>query len=166
MATLERVLELLEYDPDTGQFTNRIDRRRAPKGVRSGSPSGHGYRKISIDSYSYYEHHLAWLYIHGEWPTEIDHIDGDRSNNAIANLRVATRSQNNMNKLKNGSEGLPGAYYNYRDCYWFSKIQVDGIVKWLGRFGSELEAHIVYVVMAEFYHGAYANSSLNSNGRN
>ena len=74
---------LFIYDPETGWFTNRFSRGRAREGERAGSPSGHGYRKVCIEYAPYYEHHLAWLYVYGEWPAELDHKDGDGANNAI-----------------------------------------------------------------------------------
>ena len=78
---------LFDYDSKTGWFTNRYSRGRAKAGERAGSPTGHGYRKITIDYKRYYEHHVVWFYIHGVLPSEIDHINGDPSDNRIENLR-------------------------------------------------------------------------------
>src|SRR5882762_9001487 len=115
MLTQERLKELFDYDPITGWFTNRFSRGRACTGDRAGSESGHGYRKICIDYVKYYEHHLAWFYTHGHWPSEIDHEDGKGNNNAIDNLREATRTQNNWNAERpTGSSGLRGAYLDKR----------------------------------------------------
>src|SRR5882762_1063268 len=100
MITQARLKELLTYDPETGWFRNRNSRGRAACGERAGSPSGHGYRKVSLDYGKYYEHHLAWLYVYGVWPGELDHKDTDRSHNAIDNLRPTTRTQNNHNSAE------------------------------------------------------------------
>jgi hypothetical protein len=77
MPDQEFLKKLFDYDPETGWFTNRFSRGRAREGERARSPTGHGYRKITVEYERIYEHHLAWLYVYGEWPGEIDHKDGD-----------------------------------------------------------------------------------------
>ena len=152
-----RLKELFNYDPETGWFTNRYSRGRAAAGERAGSPSGHGYRKICVDYNKFYEHHLAWLYVYDEWPSEIDHINGESSDNRIANLRLCNRSQNNFNSLRpTGESGLRGAYLDKRNSQWYSKIQVGGQVVFLGNFGSAKEAHAAFMVAADSYHGDFA----------
>lgn len=94
MITADRVRELLDYCPETGEFRNRISRRASPAGKLVGTMLPIGYLQIKIDRKCYYCHRLAWLYVHGVWPLEIDHIDHDRSNNRIANLRSVTHRQN------------------------------------------------------------------------
>lgn len=156
MITQARLKQLLDYDPITGWFINRMGRGPAQMGERAGSPSGHGYRKISLDGSKYYEQHLAWLYVYGVWPDELDHRDRDRCFNAIDNLREATRTQNNFNReIATGSSGLKGAYWNDRDQYWYSKIQIGGQVKWLGTHGSSEEAHIAFMAAAQQLHGEF-----------
>lgn len=157
MITQERLKELFEYDPATGWFTNRFSRGRACAGCRAGSDAGHGYRKIVIDYIRYYEHHLAWFYITGEWPDEIDHKDRVRDNNAFDNLRLATRTQNNFNaERETGMSGLRGAYLDSRTMKWFSKIQVGGQIEWLGTFATPEEAHLAFMCAVERRHGEFA----------
>lgn len=105
--TQERLKELLHYDPETGVFTWK--RRTTGKnytswnskyaGKRAGNvnkPSGYVY--IYVDNENYSAHRLAWLYMHGEFPSfHIDHADMDRANNASSNLRLATQSENLAN---------------------------------------------------------------------
>ena len=151
------LLELFNYDPATGLFTNKHSRGRARIGARAGSPSGHGYRKIAIDYGKYYEHHLARLYVYDEWPSEIDHVDGDGSNNAIGDLRVATRAQNNFNSVRAaGRSGLNGAYREFRGQSWFSKIQVKGQTIRLGTFNTPEEAHAAYLKAIKIFAGEFA----------
>lgn len=124
---------------------------------KAGSPSGHGYRKLCVDYQRIYEHQAAWLYIYGEWLEEIDHWDGNGMNNAIYNLRPATRTQNNFNsERETGISGLKGAYLNHRTNSWFSKIQLGGQIKWLGTFNTAMEAHQAFMEAVEKYHGQYA----------
>jgi hypothetical protein len=157
MLTLERLQELFDYDPITGWFTNRSRRGCAKAGRRAGAHAHSGYRRLTIDYKRYYEHHLAWFYIYGQWPLgEMDHVDGNPGNNAITNLRLCNRSQNNCNaKRPTGQSGLRGAYLNKRNLQWFSQIQHGGQVKFLGTFGSPEEAHEAYETAAKNLHGEF-----------
>ena len=157
MNLTERLRELFLYDPLTGWFTYRVHRSQRRIGTRAGSPSGHGYRRLGFDYIKIYEHQAAWLYIYDEWPPEVDHRDGDKSNNALANLRIATRTQNNFNsKREPGQSGLRGAYLDKRNLQWYSKIQIGGQVKYLGAFDSAEEAHQAFMKAVELHHGEFA----------
>lgn len=87
MLTVERLRELLDYDPETGVFRWKEPRRKCRVGEVAGSLRKDGYVKIQVDGRFYQAHRLAWLCVYGVWPSAIDHIDGNRANNAIANLR-------------------------------------------------------------------------------
>lgn len=157
MLTIERLKELFTYNPETGVFRNRTSRGRADIGGIAGSPAGHGYRKITIDYAKYYEHHLAWYYVYGEWPDEIDHKDRVRDNNAISNLRKTTRTGNCCNTERTtGSSGLRGAYLDKRTMQWYSKIQIGCQVVYLGAFDSAIEANAAYIEAVKLHHGEFA----------
>lgn len=97
---LSRLKELLSYDPETGIFIRKITTGwRSQAGMRAGGTASHqrGYSLIRVDTARYLAHRLAWFYVYGEWPEEIDHIDGDAGNNAIANLRHVSHLQNTWN---------------------------------------------------------------------
>ncbi len=99
---IERLTELLDYDPATGVLTWKVTRGRAVAGARAGSGRrGHAYRVVSIDHTLYAEHRLAYALYHGTdpWPAEVDHWDQDPLNNRITNLRVATLAQQNANRV-------------------------------------------------------------------
>jgi hypothetical protein len=158
MLSQEYLKRLFEYDPETGLFCNRSSRGRARAGHEAGSYTC-GYWRIVIDGEKYYAHHLAWLYVYGEWPLEIDHRDGDRSNNKIANLRIATRTENCFNADREaGSSGLKGAYLDTRVSKWYSKIQIGYRTIWLGHFSTPEEANRAYLMAAEKYQGEFAYS--------
>lgn len=93
MITQARLKELFHYDPETGKFVSK----RSP-GRKVGTMHNAGYRHIGVDDNKYLAHRLAWLYVYGYWPKEIDHIDRNPLNNRIANLREVTRQQNKMNQ--------------------------------------------------------------------
>jgi hypothetical protein len=86
--TAERLREQLRYDAETGVFTRRVESGHACVGDVAGSVHSTGYVRIGIDGWKYTAHHLAWLYVHGVWPSDqIEHINRKRSDNRIANLR-------------------------------------------------------------------------------
>lgn len=156
MDLTERLRELFHYDPETGWFTYKVHRNPKRIGTRAGSPSGHGYRKIGFDYIRIYEHQAAWLYVYGEWPPEVDHRNGNRSYNALGNLRLATHNQNCFNaKREPGQSGLRGAYLDKRTMRWYSHIQIGGQVKHLGMFNSAEEAHKAFMAAAELHHGEF-----------
>lgn len=157
MLTQSRLKELLDYDPETGHFTWLVS--RGP--IRVGQLAGHMhdsitklYWRICVDYERYYAHHLAWLFVHGFIPAEIDHADGNGLNNSSDNLRCATRSQNNVNKETPNGE-LRGAYYDERVHRWYAKIQVNGIPIWLGHFETAEGAHGAYQCAAVKYFGEF-----------
>jgi len=102
MLTQERLKELLEYDPETGVFVwLQTTSNRVKVGSVAGCRRRDGYLLIRLDGKLYLGHRLAWLYVHGEWPANvIDHIDQNKSNNAISNLRDTSMAVNGLNKDK------------------------------------------------------------------
>lgn len=164
MITAGRLHELLEYDPETGSFKWRVDR---PSGVKAGDIAGCrdnlGYWKIAVDGRGQVRaHRLAWLYVYGECPKYIDHINMDRSDNRIANLRPATASQNHGNShmyannkigLKGVSE-LPNRAKPYR-----ATIGLNGKTKTIGYFSTPEQAHAAYVAAASLKFGEFARAA-------
>jgi hypothetical protein len=88
--TAEEVRRLLRYEPETGKFYREM-----------GSLTDAGYVRVRVGAKTYAAHRLAWLYVHGRWPVDlIDHINGDKQDNRIANLREATASENAIYHLQ------------------------------------------------------------------
>lgn len=148
LPTLERVGELLRYDPATGCFKWLVDcggRKRA--GKDAGTLDGYGYLLISIDSRLVRAHRLAWFVTSGEWPKEqIDHINGVRLDNRIANLRDVSPGRNSANRHKvYARSGLMGAHADPGNKGFNSKITRDGVERSLGRFRTAEEAHSAYM---------------------
>ena len=104
MLTQERLKEVLDYEPETGVFTWKQNYQKRFIGKRAGSFTHEGYRRITVDRKEYRAARLAWLYVHGEWPSEvIDHINRDRSDDRISNLRDVSPRVNSKNT---GSVGV------------------------------------------------------------
>jgi hypothetical protein len=108
MITQSKLKSIVNYNETTGVFTWAKNRKRCTTGSIAGSICSNGYIYININYKKYLAHRLAWLYIHGEFPeNEIDHIDGNKANNSIENLRTATRS-NNVWNTKKGTRNTSG----------------------------------------------------------
>lgn len=150
---LEAVSAILEYDPVTGVFTNRIARPpRAKKGERAGWLSADGYVRIRIDGQAFLAHRLAWLLMTGHWPAEeIDHIDGVRSNNVWSNLRDCSRAQNQGNRHRpnrNNRLGIIGVRQVGRRFAATIRRLADGRRVHLGYFDTATEAGAAYQAAA------------------
>lgn len=107
----EDLLDFLSYDPNTGIFRWIKGRVNINIGDIAGSIDGGGYWQIKLFGECYAGHRLAWLYFYGVWPEKfIDHINGDKTDNRIANLREATQSQNMANSKisRNNTSGIKG----------------------------------------------------------
>lgn len=153
MITSEKLRELLSYNPETGKFTRIVRRTR---GKDSGWADKYGYLYLMVDGKTYSYHRLVWLHVNGAWPEhEIDHINGDKSDNRIANLRDISRSKNLQNEVrvrKNNASGFMGVQYRKDRNTWISTIRVDGKSKRLGSFATPEEAEAAYIAAKRIYH--------------
>lgn len=160
--TAEHLRELLNYDPETGIFTWRQPGRGRTVGGVVGSRDHRGYVQISIGPRSnrarIYGHQAAWLYMHGYWPSEdVDHINHDKADNRIANLRALNRSLNQQNQIhghKGSRTGLLGVVFNLKTGKFMARIHVNGRSRQVGTFTSADEAHAAYVEAKRRLHPA------------
>lgn len=156
MVTQGRLKELLYYDPQTGVFTWRVDRSRLAKsGCVAGSINSCGYRNIWIDRKQYKASRLAWLYVHGAFPSGfIDHIDRVRANDRISNIRVASRSENgqNLTVKKNNKSGFVGVNWHKGTSKWTAQIMINGKKIYLGVFNTPEEAATARARAKAVYH--------------
>ena len=142
----------LVYDPISGTFWRL-----------AGCQTANGYRQIWFDGKQHMEHRVAWFLHYGEWPDRhVDHINGNRSDNRIANLRLATNSENlcNRRKPRNNTSGYKGVSYVKRYGAYQATIRFDGKNKFLGRFASPEAAADAYRRAALKHHGEFANLDL------
>jgi len=136
--TQDYLKQLLAYDPGTGVFVRKTTRAsNAQLGDVAGWVNERRYRLIKIDNITHRVHRLAWLYVYGKFPTnEIDHINHDRSDNRIANLREATSHENSLNKelQARNTSGVNGVTWRKMEKKWCAQIGVNGETLHLGRF--------------------------------
>ena len=159
--------EWLDYSPETGVFRWKKEPRPCrPLLGRSVGTIKNGYLFIQVNGFGQVgAHRLAWIYMYG--PTigggEIDHIDGNPSNNAIANLRLATSSQQKQNRRiqSNNRAGLKGAFYHacHKGKKWRSQIKVGDELIFLGYFHTAEEAHAAYGQAAMQHFGEFATTA-------
>lgn len=146
MLKQSRLKELYSYDKDTGNFTVLVRRGSLKVGAVAGTTCRRdGYKRITIYGKVYLQHRLAFLYVYGEFPPkEIDHIDRDRSNNKISNLRSVTPKDNMKNKSmhKNNTSGVIGVNLDSGGS-WCARISHNGERITLGYFKNKEDAIMV-----------------------
>ncbi len=136
---------LLNYDEQSGLFKWIADGRgkNQKAGNIAGQKSDQGYRIITIGGVRYRAHRLAWLYVYGKWPDfTIDHINHDRFDNKIKNLRDVTQQENckNVSMSSKNISGRVGVSFIKSSKRWLSSIKVNGLGIYLGRFDTFDEA--------------------------
>lgn len=143
----EYLTKVLEYEPESGVFIWKIRVSQAVKpGDIAGSVNKNGYLFIKVGKYIYRAHRLAWFYFYGQWPPienyQIDHIDGNRLNNSIKNLRLASNAKNARNhKLySHNTSGISGVSFAEANNKWKATIRYNGKNIHLGYFTSFEEA--------------------------
>jgi HNH endonuclease/AP2 domain len=142
----------LSYEPNTGVFIRILSNANNTKvGDVAGCVKTDGYLHIVITisgkQYSFGAHRLAWLYVYGVWPkAQLDHIDRDKLNNRIDNLREATCSENGRNRTKqnNTSSRYIGVCWYKNGKKWGAYIKHQGNRYYLGSYDTEKEAAIAY----------------------
>ncbi|HVM93474.1 MAG TPA: HNH endonuclease [Terriglobales bacterium] len=150
MLTLERLKELMHYDPETGLFhrlvkTSNNANMDAPAGVLD----SHGYLECSIDGKRYRLHRLAVFYMTGVWPeNDVDHRNTIRTDNRFENLRDVTRVVNMQNKRRpssNNKTGFVGVYLHKQLGRFTAQIRANGKNTHLGMFDTPEQAHAAYL---------------------
>ena len=155
--TAERLREVLDYDPETGAFTWKQSKGNqfTKVGMRAGAGHHDGYRNVRVDGKGYQEHRLAWFYVNGTWPPgDLDHVNRDRADNRIANLREACDQLNGQNKgiARNNKSGARGVHWCKTHNQWRAVIRVNWKLKHIGRFDTVEEARAAYMQAAAIYH--------------
>ena len=151
----------LLYDPSSGDFTRLTTQGRWLAGTIAGCLKPDGYLCIYINKRLYLAHRLAWFYVHGSWPIgDLDHINGNRMDNRLCNLREASRTGNNRNaKNKGARSGFKGVQRNRFATIkpsWVACITVDYKAIHLGCFPTPEAAYEAYTAAARMHFGEFA----------
>jgi len=146
----------IRYEPFTGQFFWRVSPGRGhPVGKETGKSYLNSYKIVSLRGKNFLAHRVAWLIYYGSWPEGIiDHVNGDKSDNRIENLREASRSQNMANRGPRKGRKYKGV--SKKRNRFQAYITKGGERKHLGWFDCEHEAAKAYNIAAKILHGDYA----------
>lgn len=154
--TAERLRELFYYEKETGLFFRKVAISNVKAGKLTGSKNTAGHMGFRVDKKMCLAHRLAWLYTYGKWPDgQIDHINGQRSDNRIANLRDVSASINAQNTRLPRSDNKTGFLgVSWKACAnkYVAQIQVNSKIKYLGLFADPLEAHKAYIEAKRLNH--------------
>ena len=149
--TQDRLKALLSYDAETGEFKFLVSRGRVRAGFIAGHQRRDGYVKIKIDNIHYSAHRLAWLYVNGAFPSgEIDHRNGNPSDNRWVNLRDVSHKENGRNRCLriDNTSGYQGVNFHNQTNRWRARIHIDGRRRHIGYFDTAELAHAAYAKVA------------------
>ncbi|WBK39697.1 HNH endonuclease [Xanthomonas phage L522] len=153
--TVADVLERYHYSPETGMFLHARSSTRARIGTVAGSVNKLGYLMLSFDGLLCLAHRVAWLVVHGKWPDDqLDHVDGDRTNNMLSNLRECSHAENlqNRGRHSNNRSGVIGVCRFKPTGEWQAYICANGKQIHLGYFATIEEAAAARAAAKEKYH--------------
>jgi hypothetical protein len=157
---VKQLFNYLNYDPNTGVFTWKVNTARSGTiSEIAGNVNCRGYRSIWINGLQFKAHRLAWAMSYGEWPDlDIDHINQNKSDNRICNLRHASRSENmfNRGKNKNNKSGIKGVHFCKCTGMWRAQMILNFKHVNIGRFKTKEEAAEAYLKKAKEHRGEFA----------
>ena len=162
LPSAERLHEVLVYNADTGALVWAKYSRR----VQAGSTAGHcdrlsGYIVVWVDGKNYRAHRIAWKLHYGVDPVgEMDHVNGNRSDNRIANLRCCSPAENlwNSKTRRDSSTGYKGVTYQKRSGKFVARIATNKTQKYLGLFEEASMAHEAYRNASKVLHGTFSRT--------
>lgn len=151
------------YDPATGALTWKVKYRWCSPGDLAGGIANNGYRRIQVKGKYIGAHRACWFLHYGEWPSQnLDHINGVKDDNRIANLREATKSQNGANRKvsKNNQTGLKGVTLYKGGPKYRAAIKLNGETHRLGLFDTAEDAHAAYCEASVQLNGEFASDGI------
>ena len=166
MLTFERANELFKYEPETGMLIRKVTtgNNRFHAGTVAGCASPEGYLRVRIDKALYRVHRVCYLLAYGSLADDmqVDHINHDRADNRLANLRLVTNTQNGRNtKLPvTNTTGVIGVSYNKKYDKYYAHIHIKGKNIYLGQYDT-LEEAAAARADANLKYGFHSNHGLN-----
>jgi len=159
MMDIQKLKEVIHYDPETGNFTWLKPQRGAVTvGAIAGGVNQEGYVEIRVCGTRYKAHRLAWFYMTGKWPRVIDHRNRIRSDNRFCNLRECSVQENSCNKERSerNSSGFTGVSKHKQSGKWRVDVKCMGNKKFFGLYDDVELAALVAQAAREKYHGEFA----------
>jgi hypothetical protein len=149
---------LFEYKD--GNLFWKIKRKTVNSGEQAGRVANTGYIHIGVDRSIYAAHRLIFMMFYGYFPKEIDHINGNKADNRIENLREVTKSQNGLNRKlpSHNTSGIKGVVWHKNNKNWMVQLAVNGKNKYFGSFKDLELAELVAIEARDKYHGVYARN--------
>jgi hypothetical protein len=167
MLTAEELKKVLRYESDSGEFFWIVHRTgTATAGSVAGSLAinlnGVRYIRFTIFGKRYLGHRIAWLYVYGQWPDgQIDHINGDGTDNRISNLRIVDKFAQNQNRRtpKSNTSGVKGVSWKKARNKWQAQIEAHGVTRYLGMYTNLEAAKKAYEDAARVLHGEFVRGA-------
>ena len=158
-----RFLEAFDYIEGKLYWKINTNKSKNLIGKEAGCKSSGMYGSIMLDKKSYCIHRVVYCMHHGEWPVVVDHIDGNRKNHCIENLRAADHTTNQYNKSmqRNNTSGVKGLIWNKQAKLWQAVISYNGKRRFLGYFKDKDDGAEFIALARETLHGAFANHGVN-----
>lgn len=155
--TQELAHSLFEYKD--GQLFRKVSRRSYKSGDLVGNIEASGYVRTTLNGKRYSIHRIVYLMQHGYMPKEIDHINGNKSDNRIENLREVSRSENNVNRgsFKQNKSGYKNVSWHKLESKWQVQLKINKKAKHFGYFDDLELADLVATEARDKYFGKYAN---------
>lgn len=156
--TVERLKRSYDFFPEDGRIIWKLVTRKTHlAGKNAGTLHSLGYVQVAVDKGLYKAHRLMWFYVYGKWPKELDHINRNKSDNRIVNLREVTHSQNSANTgiRKNNTSGLTGVRFRADRKKWVARSTDNGKMLHLGHFATAESAFSAYRKHAKQKYGQY-----------
>lgn len=159
--TLERLVELFELDAETGVLIWKAkSHKNSPvkAGDVAGCPDDQGYLSVRVDGSPLKVHRVVFAMAHGYFPEQVDHVNGVRDDNRLANLRAATNSQNSRNSRisSNNTSGVKGVYWHKAAGKWMAQIQINRRHHYIGLFADIKDAAAAARAAREQHHEEFA----------
>lgn len=158
---------LFSYEKESGNLIWAAKHNRVVAGDVAGYKAKDGYIRILVKRKSYLAHRIVWIFCNGDiGDFDVDHINGDRSDNRICNLRLATRYENNQNRRvnKNSSSGIKGVGFDERKQKWIARCCVFGVRVYVGAFSDKLTAEAAIKEFRERKHKSFTNHGHGATG--
>lgn len=134
----DELRQLFSYDEHTGVLTRKYGRQ----GNGTVNP-GNGYRQLSYQNRTRLEHRIIWMLVYGTWPKMIDHVNGNRADNRLCNLRVATAAQNIWNNIRPRKQAPYRGVFKKSRLY-YAQITHLGVKNPIGAFPCAFAAAVAF----------------------